>query len=246
MDHNARTSEYIYRWGNADATYQSARQAGCMSRLYSLRLEALGKRLRRELASVAGRQHGRETAQAAALPMNVVSDRHLDRASVLIVTAGGELHDQRRRLRQIFNRAIVIKHHREHIDQIRAVDNTKLVWYVPSNMTIAMVRIELDKMATEELASACLASRFFGGYIADDEWLAACEDTFPITGTVPEPMVHMLPGIQDQRELLIHGSVKDAAGWAMRVLSCVDGKINPMSRWVVRLDRLEGESSFWQ
>ena len=101
-----------------------------------------------------------------------------------------------------------------------------------------MVRIELDKMATEELASACLASRFFGGYIADDEWLAACEDTFPITGTVPEPMVHMLPGIQDQRELLIHGSVKDAAGWAMTVLSCVDGKINPMSRWVVRLDRL--------
>ena len=49
--------------------------------------------------------------------------------------------------------------------------------------------------------------------------------------------MHMLPGIQDQRELLIHGSVKDAVDWAMTVLSCVDGKINPMSRWVVRLDR---------
>jgi hypothetical protein len=83
-----------------------------------------------------------------------------------------------------------------------------------------------------------LASRFFGGYIADDEWLAACEATFPITGTVPEPMVHMLPGIQDQLELLIHSSVKDAAGWAMKVLSCVDGTVNPRSRWVVRLDRL--------
>jgi hypothetical protein len=156
---------------------------------------------------------------------------------VLIVTAGGDLHDQRRRLRQIFDHAIVIKHHREHIDHIRDF-NKKLVWYVPSNMTMAMVGIDLDKMATDELSSACLASRFFGGYIADDEWLAACEATFPITGTVPEPMVHMLPGIHDQLELLIHSSVKDAAGWAMKVLSCVDGTVNPRSRWVVRLDRL--------
>ena len=144
--------------------------------------------MRRELASAVSRQTRRESMRDTTLFRNVASGRHLDLASVLIVTAGGELQDQRRRLRKIFGHDIVIKHHREHIDQIRAIDKN-LVWYVPRSMTIAMVRGELDKMATQELASAGLASRLFGGYIADEEWLAACEDTFPISGTVPEPSV---------------------------------------------------------
>ena len=49
----------------------------------------------------------------------------------------------------------------------------------------------------------------------------------------------MLPGIQAEHELFIHRSVPDAAGWAMTVLACVDGTINAMSRWVVRVDRLD-------
>jgi hypothetical protein len=160
-------------------------------------------------------------------------------ASVLIVTAGADLKHERRRLRKIFGHGIVIKDHRHHIDQIRAIDKN-MVWYVPTNMTTVMVRGALDKMAMhEEVASACLASRLFGGYIADDEWLASCEETFPISGMVPEPMVHMLPGIQAVHELFVHRSIPADAPWALTVLASVDSTTNPMSRWVVRLNRLD-------
>jgi hypothetical protein len=170
---------------------------------------------------------------------NVTVGKYLDMANVLIVTAGTDLAHERRRLRKIFGHDIVIKHHRHHIDQIRAIDKN-MVWYVPNIMTTAMVHGALDKMAMhEDVASACLASRLFGGYIADIEWLASCEDTFPISGTVPEPMVHMLPGIQAVHELFVHRSIPADAPWALTVLASIDSTINPMSRWVVRLNRLD-------
>ena len=89
------------------------------------------------------------------------------------------MREQRGRLRKILGHARVIKEHVKNIDTIIASDKT-IVWFLPQRFRGDMIAGRLASLPDVELKSACMASRIFGGYIADDEWLAACEEMHPV------------------------------------------------------------------
>jgi len=93
------------------------------------------------------------------------------------------MREPRSRLRKILGHHRVIKQHMDNLDTILASGKT-VVWLVPHALVGHVVACRLAPLS-DELKSVCLVSRSFGGYIADDEWVTACEEMHPVLNEVP-------------------------------------------------------------
>ena len=93
------------------------------------------------------------------------------------------------------------------------------------------------KKLTAEIASMALACRLFGGYIVDEEWMAAATQVHQITGQKLIPNICFDPAIKKEREVLIHNSILKKSAWAMSVLAQANPTSNTESRWAFRADR---------
>jgi len=130
----------------------------------------------------------------------------------------------------------VIKSHTPNLDTILASGKT-VVWLVPHGLVGHVIAGRLAPLS-DELKSLCLLSRFFGGFIADDEeWVAACEEMHPVLNKVPQPIACMKAAVEKPLELVIDASVGAEAAWATKALDAVDGIKNPSSKWILRPNR---------
>ena len=76
----------------------------------------------------------------------------------------------------------------------------------------------------------------FGGYVADDEWVTACEEMHPVLNRVPQPIACLKAAVKTGLELVIDASVGSEAAWTTQVLNAADGLKKPGSKWIFRPD----------
>ena len=72
-------------------------------------------------------------------------------------------------------------------------------WLFPSEIAKHVVEGEVEKL-TAETASMALACRLFGGYIVDEEWLAAAAEVYKVTGQRLIPNICFEPAIKKERQ----------------------------------------------
>ena len=165
--------------------------------------------------------------------------RELGRDAVVVVTPT-DMQEARGRLRAILGDGQVIKNPVRNLGAIAAASETKtVVWLVPRDH-IRDVISGCAASSPDEIKSMSLAVRFLGGCIADEEWIKACEEMFPVLGKVPEPIARLAAATKTPRELAVDGSVGKDATWATAVLEKAgDCCENPTSKWIVRPSRIE-------
>ena len=165
------------------------------------------------------------------LMSNASEGRMLDVETSLVVSAG-DMAGPRARVRKILGHFRVVKQHVKNLDKILNSGKT-VVWLVPSGFVGQVIGGGLASLP-DELKSVCLASRMFGGFIAHEEWIAACEEMHPILHQVPQPIARLEAAIKTPREFAIDASVGGEAAWATNVLFAADGFKNPASQWIIR------------
>ena len=191
--------------------------------------KARAKRLKTEEDTAAASKIS-TAAHHKTLHMNAFTGRTLDIGGSLVVSAG-DVGGCRDRLRKIFGRAQVLKKHSQRIDSLATTSKT-IVWFFPRRFMREVIAGRLGALPDDDLKSACLSSRLLGGYIADDEWLQACEEMHPVLGQVPQPIVRLEAAVKkESREVVIHASVATDAAWAAVVLSAIDCAKTPLSTW---------------
>ncbi len=194
-------------------------------------LQERAKRLKKEECIAATSKARADGAQHKCLASNAFEGRMLDVAGSLVVSAG-DMSAPRGRLRKILGHGRVIKQHVANLGTILDSGKT-VVWLVPDGFTEQVVTGHLASLP-DELKSVCLVSRILGGFIANEEWVAASEEVHPILNQVPQPIACLEAAAKTSREIVIDEAV---AEWAKRALVFGNGITNPASKWIVRPDR---------